>query len=170
MAATKLKHYFKEHSTKVVSEAPISEIIGNKDASGRIAKWAIQLSPYVLAYERRDAIKSQALADFLVDWAEVQYKPPKSEVDYWKMHFDGFKLKEGLGAGVVLTSPKGDHLRYCSGDWDAKDANMAAYRFHVQKIAGLFEGCEFHHVPRAENEAADTLSKLALLGKKFLLE
>ncbi|KAK1632810.1 hypothetical protein QYE76_007125 [Lolium multiflorum] len=48
----------------------------------------------------------------------------------------------------------------CSGDWDAKDANMASYRFHVQKIAGFFEGCEFHHVPRVENEAADTLSKL----------
>ncbi|KAK1683076.1 hypothetical protein QYE76_043924 [Lolium multiflorum] len=190
---------------KVVSEAPISDIMGNKDASGRIAKWAIQLSPYVPVYERRDAIKSQALADFLVDWAEIQYKPPEHKIEYWKMHFDGSKLKEGLGAGVVLTSPKGDHLRYvlqvhfrasnniaeyealihglkvakeigalriicygdsdlvvqqCSGDWDAKDANMASYRFHVQKIAGFFEGCEFHHVPRAENEAADTLSKL----------
>jgi len=159
----------------------------------------------VPVYERRDAIKSQALADFLVDWAEMQYKPPEQKIEYWKMHFDGSKLKEGLGAGVVLTSPKGDHLRYvlqvhfrasnnvaeyealihglkvakeigahriicygdsdlvvqqCSGDWDAKDANMASYRFHVQKIAGFFEGCEFHHVPRAENEAADTLSKL----------
>ncbi|KAK1668000.1 hypothetical protein QYE76_056159 [Lolium multiflorum] len=205
MAATKLKHYFEEHPMKVVSEAPISDIMGNKDASGRIAKWAIQLSPYVSVYERRDAIKSQALADFLVDWAEMQYKPPEHKIEYWKMHFDGSKLKEGLGAGVVLTSPKGDHLRYvlqvhfrasnnvaeyealihglkvakeigahriicygdsdlvvqqCSGDWDAKDANMASYRFHVQKIAGFFEGCEFHHVPRAENDAADALSKL----------
>ncbi|KAK1662138.1 hypothetical protein QYE76_050297 [Lolium multiflorum] len=43
MAATKLKHYFEEHPMKVVSEAPISDIMGNKDASGRIAKWAIQL-------------------------------------------------------------------------------------------------------------------------------
>ncbi|KAK1662611.1 hypothetical protein QYE76_050770 [Lolium multiflorum] len=205
MAATKLKHYFEEHPMKVVSEAPISDIMGNKDASGRIAKWAIQLSPYVPVYERRDAIKSHALADFLVDWAEMQYKPPEHKIKYWKMHFDGSKLKEGLGAGVVLTSPKGDHLRYvlqvhfrasnnvaeyealihglkvakeigahriicygdsdlvvqqCSGDWDAKDANMASYRFHVQKIAGFFEGCEFHHVPRAENDAADALSKL----------
>jgi hypothetical protein len=84
----------------------------NKDASGRIAKWAIQISPYVPVYERRDAIKSQALADFLVDWAEMQYKPPDQRIEYWKMHFDGSKLKEGLGAGVVLTSPKGDHLRY----------------------------------------------------------
>ncbi|XP_010236443.1 uncharacterized protein LOC104584041 [Brachypodium distachyon] len=37
---------------------------------------------------------------------------------------------------------------------------MALYRFHVQKISGHLEGCEFHHIPRAENEAADTLSKL----------
>ena len=27
-------------------------------------------------------------------------------------------------------------------------------------VSGYFDGCEFHHVPRAENEAADTLSKL----------
>ncbi|KAK1676993.1 hypothetical protein QYE76_037841 [Lolium multiflorum] len=112
MAATKLKHYFEEHPMKVVSEAPISDIMCNKDASGRIAKWAIQISPYVPVYERRDAIKSQALADFLVDWAEMQYKPPDQRIEYWKMHFDGSKLKEGLGAGVVLTSPKGDHLRF----------------------------------------------------------
>ena len=37
---------------------------------------------------------------------------------------------------------------------------MALYRFHVQKISGYFEGCEFFHIPRAENDAADELSKL----------
>jgi ribonuclease HI len=108
------------------------------------------------------------------------------------MHFDGSKLLGGLGAGVVLTSPKGDKLQYVlqmqfrasnnvakyealvhglkmakqigirrilcfgdsdlvmhqvSGDWDAKDANMASYRFYVQQLSGFFEGCEFHHVP-----------------------
>ena len=34
MAAKKLKHYFQEHPMTVVCAAPISEIIGNKDASG----------------------------------------------------------------------------------------------------------------------------------------
>src|ERR1041385_2237057 len=121
------------------------------------------------------------------------------------MHFDGSKMKSGLGAGVVLTSPRGDQLQYvlqihfassnnvaeyealvhgiklakeigirsiecfgdsdlvvqqCTGNWDAKDANMASYRFLVQQLSGYFEGCEFHHVPRANNEAADALSKL----------
>ena len=37
---------------------------------------------------------------------------------------------------------------------------MTLYRFHVQKISGFFEGCEFKHVHRNENEAADILSKL----------
>src|SRR4051812_37905323 len=37
---------------------------------------------------------------------------------------------------------------------------MALYRFHVQQISRYFDGCEFHHIPRAENEAADVLSKL----------
>src|SRR3954467_7905713 len=126
-------------------------------------------------------------------------------MDCWRMHFDGSKMKSGLGAGVVLTSSKGDQLHYvlqihfaasnnvaeyealvhriklakeigirniecfgdsdlvvqqCTGNWDANDANMARYRFLVQQISGYFEGCEFHHVPRANNEAADALSKL----------
>src|SRR3954464_3994199 len=37
---------------------------------------------------------------------------------------------------------------------------MASYRFLVQQFSGYFEGCEFHHVPRANNEATDALSKL----------
>ena len=37
---------------------------------------------------------------------------------------------------------------------------MASYRFLVQQLSGYFEGCEFHHVPRANKERADVLSKL----------
>ena len=71
MAAKKLKHYFQEHPVTVVCSAPISEIIGSKDASGQVAKWAIELAAYTPQYARREAIKSQALADFLVDWADL---------------------------------------------------------------------------------------------------
>jgi ribonuclease HI len=49
-------------------------------------------------------------------------------------------------------------VQQCSGTWDANDANMVSYRFHVQQISGYFEGCEFRHVPQAQNEAASTLS------------
>jgi hypothetical protein len=37
---------------------------------------------------------------------------------------------------------------------------MASYRFYVQQLSGFFEGCEFHHVPRANNDEVDRLSKI----------
>ncbi|XP_073355360.1 uncharacterized protein [Aegilops tauschii subsp. strangulata] len=37
---------------------------------------------------------------------------------------------------------------------------MASYRFLVQQLSGFFDGCEFLHVPRMENEAADALAKI----------
>ncbi|KAK1651506.1 hypothetical protein QYE76_069311 [Lolium multiflorum] len=183
-----------------------------KDANGRVAKWALELAAHAIQDEPRTAIKSQILADFFVDWAEMQYLPPVPDSTHWKLHFDGSKMRTGLGAGVVITSPKGDRLDYvlqihfaasnnvaeyealihglklakeigvrcilcfgdsdlviqqASGDWDAKDANMASYRFHVQQLAGFFEGCEFHHVPRANNEAADALSKIGSTRQAF---
>src|SRR3954468_21455283 len=83
MSAKKLKQYFEEHPIKVICEAPIAKILSNKDASGRISKWEIELSPYAPPFDRRDAIKSQAVADFFVDWDEVQYKAPLSDPNYW---------------------------------------------------------------------------------------
>jgi hypothetical protein len=34
---------------------------------------------------------------------------------------------------------------------------MASYRFYIQKLCGFFEGCEFHHIPRVNNDEADQL-------------
>jgi ribonuclease HI len=206
MAAKKLKHYFEEHPITVLSTTPLSEIIGCKDATGRVAKWAIELAAHTIQYKPRTTIKSQIIADFFADWGEHQYLPPAPDSTYWRMNFDGSKMLGGLGAGVVLTSPKGDKLQYVlqmhfrasnnvaeyealvhglklakeigiwrilcygdsdlvvhqvSGEWDAKDANMASYRFYVQQLCGFFEGCEFHHVPGANNDEADRLSKIS---------
>jgi hypothetical protein len=110
MAARKLKHYFEEHPITVVSTTPLSEIIGCKDATGRVAKLAIELAAHTIQYKPRTTIKSQIIADFFADWGEHQYLAPNST--YWRMNFDGSKMLGGLGAGVVFTSPKGDKLQY----------------------------------------------------------
>ena len=109
-ATKKLKPYFQEHPIMVVYTAPLDEINGSRDASGRVAKWAIDLAPYTIYYQPPTAIKSQALADFLVDWAKTQYLLPAPDSTHWRMHFDGSKMRTVLGAGVILTSPKGDKL------------------------------------------------------------
>jgi hypothetical protein len=75
MAAKKLKHYFEEHPITVVSTTPLSEIIGCKDTSGRVAKWVIELAAHTIQYKPRMTIKSQIIADFFADWGENQYLP-----------------------------------------------------------------------------------------------
>jgi ribonuclease HI len=205
MAARKLKHYFEEHPIMVVSTTPLSEIIGCKDATGRVAKWAIELAAHKIQYKPRTMINSQIIADLFADWGEHQYLPPAPDSTYWRMNFNGSKMLGGLGASIVFTSPNGDKLQYVlqihfrasnnvaeyealvhglklakeigirrilcfgdsdlvvhqvSGEWDAKDASMVSYRFYVQQLCGFFEGCEFHHVPKANNDEADRLSKI----------
>ena len=44
MASRKLRHYFQECLITVASEVPLNDIINNRDATGRIAKWAIESS------------------------------------------------------------------------------------------------------------------------------
>ena len=46
MASRKLKQYFQGHPITVVSSAPLGDIIQNREATGRIAKWAIELGPH----------------------------------------------------------------------------------------------------------------------------
>ena len=71
MASWKLKQYFLGHPIIVVSSAPLGDIIQNREATGRVAKWAITLGPHGLKYVPRTAIKSQPLGDFINDWAEL---------------------------------------------------------------------------------------------------
>jgi hypothetical protein len=63
----KLWHYFEGHPVTVVSSFPLGEIVQNREASGRIAKWAVELMGKTLPYAPRKAIKSQVLADFLAE-------------------------------------------------------------------------------------------------------
>src|SRR3954462_5891399 len=47
-----------------------------------------------------------------------------------------------------------------NGDFDAKDPKMAAYRNTVLKMSARFEGPEFHHIARENNQAADVLARI----------
>ena len=127
LASRKLKHYFQEHPIKVVSSAPLADIIRNRDATGRVTKWAIELGLYHITYEPCTTIKSQALVDFVNDWTDFTSSPSSPCTKYWTMHFDGSRQLEGSGAGVVLTSPKGDKLAYVLELHFTCTNNMAEY-------------------------------------------
>ena len=112
MASRKLTHYFQEHPITVLSSAPLADIIQNREATGRIAKWAIELGAYHIKYAPRTAFESQTLVDFINDSTELQEPSDKPTTKYWTMHFDGSRQLQGSGAGVVLTSPTGEKFCY----------------------------------------------------------
>jgi hypothetical protein len=57
----KLRHYFEAHTVKVLTNQPLNDIFGNRDSSGRISKWAMELSEHVVDFKKHNAIKSQIL-------------------------------------------------------------------------------------------------------------
>jgi hypothetical protein len=50
-----------------VSFFPLGEVIQNREAAERIAKWAVELMEEGISYDPRKAIKSQVLADFVAE-------------------------------------------------------------------------------------------------------
>jgi hypothetical protein len=68
MAARKLRHYFEGHRIRVITNQPLNNLFANREASTRIIKWGTELFEYVVDFERRSAIITQVLADFVVDW------------------------------------------------------------------------------------------------------
>jgi hypothetical protein len=48
--AHKLSHYFQAHQIKVHTSSTLGEILNNREATGKIAKWAIELSMYDIVY------------------------------------------------------------------------------------------------------------------------
>ena len=110
LTTKKVAHNFSDHSISFISDASLSENLNNRDATGRVEKRAIELLPLDIKFEAKKAIKSQAIADFLIEWIEQQ-QPTQVQSEHWTMFFDGSKMLSGSGAGVVLVSPRGNKLR-----------------------------------------------------------
>jgi hypothetical protein len=108
----KLRHYFESHPVTVVSSLPLGDIIQCREASGRIAKWAVELMGETLSFAPQKAIKSQVLADFLAEWVDTQLLTAPIQAELWTMYFHGSLMKTGAGAGLLFISPLGKHVHY----------------------------------------------------------
>ena len=107
-AARKLRPYFQAHTKEVPTEYPMKQVLHKPEVSGRLMKWAIELSEFDIRYKTKTAIKGQVLADFVMEFAPIELaEPTRSENDLpiWKLSVDGALNAQGSGAGLILTSP-----------------------------------------------------------------
>jgi hypothetical protein len=108
----KLRHYFDSHKITVVTDFSLGDILHNRDATRCISKWAVELGALNIDFTPHKAIKSQALADFVAEWTEIQQPTPDAILDHWKMYFDGSLKLGGAGAGVLFISLDGKQFKY----------------------------------------------------------
>ncbi|XP_070032082.1 uncharacterized protein [Nicotiana tomentosiformis] len=87
--------------------------------SGRLAKWAVEMSEFDIEYTPRTTIKSQVLADFVVDFSPGLLPLATKEAvmvseltsGVWTLFTDGASNVKGSGLGVMLITPSGEILR-----------------------------------------------------------
>jgi hypothetical protein len=56
--------------------------LNNREATGEVTKWVIELSMYDIVYKPQVTIKAQVLSDFMVEWTETQTSPSERELEY----------------------------------------------------------------------------------------
>jgi ribonuclease HI len=106
MASRKLRHYFQAYHIIVPSSQPLKDIIRNREAIGRVGKWAAELNEFTIDYVHRSSIQSQALADFIADWTPGAHEEGTSkDTEAWTVFCDGSWGTFGVGAAAVLVAP-----------------------------------------------------------------
>jgi ribonuclease HI len=105
MASRKLWHYFQAYHIIVPSSLPLKDIMRNREATGRIKKWAAELKEFSIDYVHRSTIQSQALADFIADWTPGAHEEVTKDAEAWTIFCDGSWGTFGVGAAAVLVAP-----------------------------------------------------------------
>jgi hypothetical protein len=73
-----------------------------------------QSTGYHITFEPRTTIKSQVLADFIVDWTGPITQPDTPAEKVWTIHYDGAWCHAGAGVAAIITSPTGVKHRYAT--------------------------------------------------------
>uniref|UniRef100_A0A2N9IMK3 Uncharacterized protein n=1 Tax=Fagus sylvatica TaxID=28930 RepID=A0A2N9IMK3_FAGSY len=153
IAARKLRPYFQSHKIIVLTNHPLRKAMNKPDAAGRLIQWAVELSEFDIEYHPRQAIKAQALADFIAEFTANEDEPIRREA--------GRRLKK-LGANrLKIRSDSQLIVGQVNGEYEAREDRMTKYLKLVREAIKWFDGVKLVQIPREQNTEADALAKLA---------
>ena len=80
--ARKLRPYLQAHTFEVTKEYPMKQVLHKPETSGRLMKWAIELSEFDIRYKPKTSIKGQVLADFVMEFTSAEpFKNAQTPID-----------------------------------------------------------------------------------------
>ncbi|KAL1194848.1 hypothetical protein V5N11_011163 [Cardamine amara subsp. amara] len=143
ISAQKLRPYFQSHPIEVLTSVPLRTILHGPSQSGRLAKWAIELSEYEIEYKSRVSAKAQVLADFLTELPASE-ATLKDDNKTWRLFVDGSSSKQGCGVEIICKTPTAEiieqsfRLLFPASNNDAEYEALIA-RFCLAKGIGAQE-------------------------------
>uniref|UniRef100_A0A2N9FZB4 Uncharacterized protein n=1 Tax=Fagus sylvatica TaxID=28930 RepID=A0A2N9FZB4_FAGSY len=152
------------------------------DAAGRLIQWAVELSEFDIEYHPRQAIKAQALADFIAEFTgaggvgivfktpeghllkhstRLQYPTTNNEAEYEAL-LTGLRIAKELGANrLKIRSDSQLIVGQVNGEYEAREDRMTKYLKLVRNTMKWFDEVKLIQIPREQNTEADALAKLA---------
>ncbi|GKV25716.1 hypothetical protein SLEP1_g35111 [Rubroshorea leprosula] len=95
-------------------------------SANKLIKWVVELGEFEITFQQRSAIRTQALADFIVKCTPCPPTPDPKPND-WTLYVDGASSNKGSRAGALLIGPDGYRSEHAlKFNFDAIN-NMAEY-------------------------------------------
>ncbi|GJY58567.1 reverse transcriptase domain-containing protein [Tanacetum coccineum] len=168
----RLRRYFEAHPIKVITDQPLKQILYKAQASGKLAKYSVELGAYNITYEPRNVMKGQVLVDPL-HRRGVEHTNNKAEYEALLV---GLRMARKIKVRNI--DVKVDSKLVASqinGSYMASNTIMIKYLATTKECITEFETFDIQNIPKNLNQKSDILSKLATyafdhLTKKVLVE
>ncbi|WP_428025508.1 hypothetical protein, partial [Arcobacter sp.] len=129
----------------------------------------MELSEHVLDFEKRSAIKSQFLVDFIADWTEpTSYTEGPIPESPWHIYYDRAWGNANAGAVTFLISPLGINLRYTTQLQFTKETNKCTNNI-AEYLAVLLGFCKQQAIWTYQNTPKASYGAMKVLRHHHLL-
>ncbi|XP_057444368.1 uncharacterized protein LOC130736570 [Lotus japonicus] len=191
VTARRLRPYFQSFQVKIRIDLPLRQVLQKPDLSGRLVAWSVELSEYGLQYDKRgkDGEKVSTQWTLFVDgssndngsgagvtlqgprelvleqFLRFQFKASNNQAEYEAL-IAGLKLAIEVQIDSLLV--RTDSLlvaNQVNGEFQVKEPALIKYLERVRLLMGRLQEVVVEFVPRAQNQRADALAKLASTRK-----
>ena len=92
----------------MLTNLPLRNTIHKPDLSGRMVRWAVELSEFGIQYKLCLALKGEVLTDFIAELPQPDMVQDNN--GWWIFNVDGASRQTGVGIDSQLKAPPGERI------------------------------------------------------------